>query len=295
MERAGLRLAIRQRADMVNSQFVTDDEINLMIDSSVAALHDILCTQHGDEYWAKISWINVFPGTDPNIAWPRPWLDNSSTPPDQGYASCYALPDDFMRLVRCQFMDGAFTWDAVRIGSESDFRNDKNPNVHLASVGKSAYPMHRLDTAGQVVSMVPADWKQTQVAYRLRRGPIRDLSWTSSGGGGTKYYTEITKTGTVIEFLPVPLRSYAVQVTYVPTAQLLPDHPFPEYLIFDCAALCLEKQGSDSSTLRALQGRVEQRIARESRTVDAANPPKVVDVYGRNRLPWAGNDYPPWR
>jgi hypothetical protein len=282
VNRIELRAAILLRADMADSQFLDDSELDLMIDSSVATLHDILVAQYGDEYWSKTAWIQVSPGTDPNVSWPRPRLDGfTSTPPDSGAPSCYPLPSDFIRLVRCQFFEGAFTWDTIRIGVEGNYREDRSNNYYLQTTGLIGYPMERIESFGQVMDFTPADWRQRGVAYRLRRGPVRDLIWSSSGTGGQRYYTELIKTGTVIEFLPPPSKSYAVQVTYVPTPVLLPDHPFPEYLIYDCAALCLEKQRSDSSILRALQSAVVQRIEQYSRTTDAANPPMVVMKYGR--------------
>lgn len=278
---------------MVGSLFVTDDELDLMIDSSVADLYDLLTTQYGDEYFSRTSWIQTYAGTDPNISWPRLAIDPAIwTGPDDGPISAYALPDDFVRLVRVQFFVGTVTNTSVRIGTLAEYNVRSQENWTLNCTDKRAYPMHRIDTPGQVIDFTPMDWSQTRVGYRLRHGPLRQLRWIGLDGG-VPVYTEDFCNGTAIDFLPVPKSSYAVQVTYVPTPTLLPNHPFPEYLIFDCAALCLEKQRSDSSTLRALQERVKARIAQYSRTPDAANAPRVVDVYGSNRIPTSG-EFPPW-
>lgn len=292
MDRAQLRTAIRQKADMVDSLFVTDTEIDGLIDLSVADLYDILTRQYGDEYWATTTWIQVRGGTDPNIAWPRLEINRESPipGPDEGPESCYALPDDFARLVRCQFFAGTVTRKSVLL--EVPEGTDVVPalNWTLNCPDKRAYPMHPIDTAGQVIDFTPCDWRQARVAYRLRHGPMQQMS-RSGTLYGEPVFTIVTHYGTAIEFLPVPNGEYAVQVTYVPTPSLLPNHPFPDYIIFDCAAQCLEKQRSDSSTLRALQARVVQRIEQYAKTPDAANPPKVVDIYGTNRVggrrwPW---------
>lgn len=289
MNRDELRLAIRRAADMVNSQFVTDKEIDLMIDSSVGALYDILCQQYGDEYWSTVTWIQVSPGTNSQIAWPK--LQTTAASPDRGYPSAYALPDDFVRLVRAEFLVGTVTRQSATMGSVGGVHWTAADNTWaLSASDKTAYPMHRIETAGQRIDMQPREWTQTHVGYRLRHGPAWALQ-ASGVDGVTILYERAYVMGSLIEFLPVPAGSYAVQITYVPEATLLPNHPFPNYLIYDCAALCLEKQQSDSSTLRALQQREVNRIEQYSRTPDAANPPMVVDVYGSNRIP-RGRGYP---
>lgn len=47
-----LRTQIRQRADMENSQFVTDSELNSYINSSIAWLYELILGCYGDEYYA---------------------------------------------------------------------------------------------------------------------------------------------------------------------------------------------------------------------------------------------------
>lgn len=48
-----LRTQSRQRADMENSEFVTDSELNSYINSSIAELHDILIQSYGADYRVK--------------------------------------------------------------------------------------------------------------------------------------------------------------------------------------------------------------------------------------------------
>jgi hypothetical protein len=51
MRLSDLRETVRQRADMVNSQFVTDDELNSYINQSYFELYDILVQKYGDDYF----------------------------------------------------------------------------------------------------------------------------------------------------------------------------------------------------------------------------------------------------
>ena len=46
-----LRTAVRQRADMVNSQFVSDAELNSYINQSYFELYDLLIQKYGDNYY----------------------------------------------------------------------------------------------------------------------------------------------------------------------------------------------------------------------------------------------------
>lgn len=51
--RLELRTVIRQRADMVNSLFVTDAEFNTYIDQSYAWLYDLLVGAYGEDYFVS--------------------------------------------------------------------------------------------------------------------------------------------------------------------------------------------------------------------------------------------------
>jgi hypothetical protein len=46
-----LRTRSRQRADMENSDFITDAELNAYINASVAELHDLLVAAYGEDYF----------------------------------------------------------------------------------------------------------------------------------------------------------------------------------------------------------------------------------------------------
>lgn len=52
---AALRVAARQRADMENSQFVSDSELNSYINNSIAELTDVITDAYGSEYYVVSS------------------------------------------------------------------------------------------------------------------------------------------------------------------------------------------------------------------------------------------------
>jgi len=71
-----LRLATRQRADMVNSQFVSDQEFNSYINASYFELYDLLVQKYGNDYYMKEYKFSL-----------------------QGNVSRYDLPEDFFKLL----------------------------------------------------------------------------------------------------------------------------------------------------------------------------------------------------
>jgi hypothetical protein len=71
-----LRTRVRQRANMENSQFVTDAELNVYINEAIADLRDKMISKVGDDYFASETTINL--------------LNNQDT---------YALPADFYKVL----------------------------------------------------------------------------------------------------------------------------------------------------------------------------------------------------
>lgn len=266
---------------MYGSAFVSEPELDAWIDISLAELHGILRSKYGDEYFAKTTWIQVNPGTDPNIAWPRAELNvESPIPgPDTGFPAAFPLPDDFLSLLRCQFIRGTVTRQNVLLGDADGSVTVPSENWTLVSPDRRAYPMTPIDSVGQIIDFTPRNWTQCAVNYRLRSGPVRQLS-LATYIGGEPAYSEVWHHGTIIEFLPVPNEQYAVQVTYVQAPQLIPDHPHIGYVICGVAAMCLAKQQQDASSLLSEQGKIVALISGPSATRDAANPKFVVDVRG---------------
>lgn len=70
MTLAELLTASRQRADMVNSQFVTDAELTSYINQSYFELYDLLISKFGDNYYVAPPYIINTNGTDAQYALP---------------------------------------------------------------------------------------------------------------------------------------------------------------------------------------------------------------------------------
>src|SRR5262245_59734819 len=82
-----IRDQVRQRCDMVNSQFITDSEFNSYIQGSYFELYDLLVQKFGDDYFATGPYSMTTDGT----------------------SVTYALPSDFYKLlgVEGQLTSGA--------------------------------------------------------------------------------------------------------------------------------------------------------------------------------------------
>src|SRR4051812_11022033 len=77
MQLSDLRTAIRQRADMVNSKFVSDSELNSYINQSYFELYDLLIQKYGDNYFVATPYTFTTDGT----------------------SQLYDLPTDFFKLL----------------------------------------------------------------------------------------------------------------------------------------------------------------------------------------------------
>ena len=61
---AELKQQSRERADMVNNNFITDSELNSYINSSIAELHDIIVQSFEHDYYVKDVSFNTVSGQD---------------------------------------------------------------------------------------------------------------------------------------------------------------------------------------------------------------------------------------
>jgi hypothetical protein len=87
---AQLRSRVRQRADMETSQFVTDSEINGLINASIAELYDVIAQKYGNDYFAVSTQFTLANG-----------------------AQSQALPADFYKLLGVDSRLDQNAWQTV--------------------------------------------------------------------------------------------------------------------------------------------------------------------------------------
>jgi hypothetical protein len=218
--------------------------------------------------------------------------------PGNGIPGGYILPFDFARLVRVHFTTGYVNQVNSLFLDPPDPPTTIHPSIwRLTTTGDGQfYPMRPMDLSGQPFDTKQRSWLADEPKYHLAHGPHYHV--TGSEGSVIEHQWI---NSTIIQFLPLPDVRYAVQVFYVPKAHLLIDdtahfaYDFPEWIILDCAAQCLEKQESDSRPLRARLEQVKNRILNNARTVDAANP-KMISMSSSHHVQVGQNRRrgPPW-
>lgn len=107
---ASLRTQARQRADMVNSTFITDAEFNQYINNSITELYDLLIQKFGNEYYLNIYSFPTVIGID-----------------------SYALPTDFYKLIGADILVGGTDYISLRPFMFSE------RNRYTAAVSRTIY------------------------------------------------------------------------------------------------------------------------------------------------------------
>lgn len=153
---ASLRLQVRQKADMVTSQFVTDSELTGYINSAYYELYDILIQKFGNDYYVATSFLFTADGT----------------------ADSYPLPLDFYKSLGLELKDDTTHWSPVRKYSQGDRQG----------AGYDAVPRYRLRGSVISFSSVPQNGKVYRLWYIPRLSPLIGDSDLVDGVSGWEEY-----------------------------------------------------------------------------------------------------------
>jgi hypothetical protein len=118
----------RQRADMENSEFVTDAELTIYINGSIAELHDLLVASYGSDYFLSSTTFSTVAGTE-----------------------SYSLPADFYKLMGVDVQVSGSEWASIR---PFNF-NERNRNQEL-TWGVAGGPNLRYRVMGSNIRLSPA-------------------------------------------------------------------------------------------------------------------------------------------
>jgi hypothetical protein len=124
-----LRARARERADMVNSGFVTDtaDSLDRLINSAAQRLHAIIVQKFGNDYIVKSSTFNTVAGT-----------------------SSYNLPSDFFKLLGVDLTIGSAPSNLKKF----EFRERNVYRAATVSAFGNSLPRYRLE--GSILRLYPA-------------------------------------------------------------------------------------------------------------------------------------------
>lgn len=142
MQLVDIRTAVRQRADMVNTQFVTDAELNGYINASFGELYDLLVSRFED-YFMKLDPVTFLP--------PTFTLANG--------IGAFALPSDFYKLRGLDYSNSGNDWCTL---NNTNFINRNRRNVDRLN-----YSIRGLNyrVMNNVIKFFPPD--QSNGTYRL--------------------------------------------------------------------------------------------------------------------------------
>lgn len=238
MTLAQLRLATRQRADQVNSQFVSDDELNSYINQSYFSLYDILVQKYGNDYYSA----------DPAI-----FPVNGATV--NGLNAQYPLPN------------GVLTFTNGRTG-EADYVAPRfykllGLDLILANQTQSCVtikPFNFPDRNRYAVPNFQSFYGVTNLRYRLNDRYL--------------WLTPIPASGQQIQIWYVP----RLQTLDADDDVCDGISGWTEYIICDAAIKCMQKEESDCSVLILQRQDLVQRIEAAAENRDAANPATISDT-----------------
>lgn len=125
---AELRDAVQQRADQSNSDFISDDEWNRYINSSIAELRDLLIGAYGEDYFA----------TEADIS----FSNGSKSQP---------LPTDFYKMLGVDYVNGVNDNTSLKPYNFHE-RNDYNNGSHTLGRYQRNY---RYRIFGNTIKLVP--------------------------------------------------------------------------------------------------------------------------------------------
>ncbi len=278
-----LRQQARRRADMVNSNFVADDELDEFLNESLLELYDVLTMHYGDEYFHTTHHISIGPTSN-----------------------FYALPGDFYKL------------KGVEIS-----QNATNPPTRYVSVvpfmfperNRYAYNSTQLPSRTIRLRYVPTGKRLVDTSTTTQTFETTDVDTTNDVITETDHGYS---TGDIVQFtttggLPAPLAlstdyfiirktddTFALGLTLQNAFdEVLIDlttvgsgtqtiggslnkfdfvNGWEAYVIWRAAEMMLEKEESDTTTAARNVQRQMARIEQAGSNRDAGHPQRIVDI-----------------
>lgn len=163
---ANLKTQTRQRADIENSNFITDAELLTYINKSIAELHDVLTQKFGNDYFASSTTVSLVAGTD-----------------------SYNLPSDFFKLLGVDLQ--LTTSDYVTLKKFEFNERNRIQNSLLRGVYGSSYFRYRLRGSQIWISPVPTGSESLRVWYVPLPTQLASDSDTLDGVNGWEEYVII--------------------------------------------------------------------------------------------------------
>tara|TARA_R100000458_G_C8268057_1_gene242917 strand:- start:575 stop:1453 length:879 start_codon:yes stop_codon:yes gene_type:complete len=281
-----LRLLARQRADMENSQFISDDEWRRMLNRGYAELYDLIVTSaNSEDYFLNSSTISLVSGTE-----------------------SYDLPEDFYKMRGVDINSGGtstplrrYNFSQRNVGSLYAIASDMR--YHLQ--GSKIYFNPKPSTSDTITLWyIPSPKKFLQYTvtaitrgsstmwttgtHSLAVGDLLDgVNFVDADEGTTDYNVTQTVTAVGANTVTTDLNSAGLSDPSL-FGEIESRHDFfsgwDEYIIVTAAISALLKEEADASALFAIKQQLQDRIIAVSEMRDLGEPTTVTDVNSYNSL-----------
>lgn len=271
-----LRLKTRQRADQVNSQFVSDDELDGYINNSYSELYDIIVSRYDDDYFLKSYSLTVNSGT-----------------------ASYDLPSDFYKargvdliistnestpLQRYVFADR--TRDSLaRYARDVKYRIQGNQIYFAPAPDSNTATLWYIPKPRKIQSQTPTaisrgsttTWTVPYTHSFVANDRVKAVGFTSADYNREQTISSVTETTIVTDFDSSALSDPTTFGTLNTMVDLF-NAGWQEYILVDSAVKCLVKSEDDPTAMLVLKGQLRERIFDMSETRDSGEPPRVTNV-----------------
>lgn len=287
---------VRQRADMVNSTFVTDAEITRWINLGITKLYDLLIKARGNEYYLR-QYTTSTSATDPTVF----------------------LPYNFYRLMG---LDANYngSWHSVE---KLAFQSERNAYQASGPWVYSGFPYKYLFQGGNRLELYPAPTSIYSLRiWYLAQAPVLStstatVSLTCTGTTGNSYVTAATELGATQVFPQTKTNiSGTPRVTDVRGTTIYLDaalggtvsgtvtfddpdrwdgiNGWEEYVVLDAAIVAMLKEETDPSGLMSQKAEIDRRIIDMADSRDKGRPARLQDVQQMELSDWFYDDYRGW-
>ncbi len=160
---AELQLEVRQRADMVNSSFVSDDELKGYINKSIQELYDLILQKYGNDYYVS-----------------------STTFPLVVNQEAYALPTNFLKVLGVDLELGPS--DYITLKPFMFNERNRYTSTSLRGFYGASFYRYRLRGNSLIFSPVPNVTSTIRLWYVPRATTLSASSDTFDGFNGWQEY-----------------------------------------------------------------------------------------------------------
>ena len=279
-----LRTLTRQRADMENSQFVTDTELTRYLNNSWGELYNLIVENFNEDYYTTSTTISLSSGTD-----------------------SYSLPSDFYKMRGVDLVVTStesvplrrYNWAERTRNSVTVRARDYRYRIQKGSIIFTPLPstndsikIFYIPDPRKLESVTPsAVTRGTTTTYTVSSHSfVADDVVNVSNFLADDYNSQQTVQSVTSTTIVTDLNSSALSdPTSIGTVESVFDFysGWDEYVIIDSAIKMLLKEEADVTALLLQKNQLRERIITESQNRDAGEPQTVTDVVSYQKFYYA--------